>query len=59
MVWLMKRKRNPIGDITKWKARLCAGEHRSINFVDYWDTYSPVVSWQIILLMFTLAIFNE
>ena len=24
MVWPMKRKRNPIGEIIKWKARLCA-----------------------------------
>ena len=44
MVWSMKRKLNPLGEITKWKARLCAGGHRSVEFVDYWDTYSPVVS---------------
>ena len=59
MVWSMKRKRNPIGEIVKWKARLCAGGHRSIEFVDYWDTYSPVVSWQTIRLVFTLAIVNN
>ena len=29
MVWSMKRKRNPVGEIIKWKARLCAGGHRS------------------------------
>ena len=59
MVWSMKRKRNPIGEVTKWKARLCAGGHRSTEFVDYWDTYSPVVSWQTIRLVFTLAIINN
>ena len=59
MVWTMKRKRNPIGEIIKWKARLCAGGHRSVEFVDYWDTYSPVVSWQTIRLVFTLAIVNN
>ena len=59
MVWSMKRKRNPIGQITKWKARLCAGGHRSMEFVDYWDTYSPVVSWQTIRLIFVLAIVNK
>ena len=26
-VWSMKRNRNPIGKIMKWKARLCAGGH--------------------------------
>ena len=59
MVWAMKRKRNPLGEITKWKARLCAGGHRSVEFVDYWDTYSPVVAWQTIRLVFTLAIVNQ
>ena len=44
MVWSMKRKRNSIGEIIKWKARLCTGGHRSIEFVEYWDTFSPVVS---------------
>ena len=45
MVWSMKRKRNPLGEITKCKARLCAGGHKSIENVNYWATYSPVVSW--------------
>ena len=44
MVWSMKRNRNPIGGVIKWKARLCADGHRSTAFVDYWDTYSLVVS---------------
>ena len=56
IVWSMKRNRNPIGEIVKWKARLCAGGYRSVKFIDYWDTYSPVVSWQTIHLVFTLAI---
>ena len=59
MVWSMKRKRNPIGEITKWKARLCGGGHRSMEFVDYWDTRSSVVSWQTIRLIFILAIVND
>ena len=48
-----------MGEITKWKGRLCAGGHRSVEFVDYWDTYSPVVSWQTIRLIFVLAIVND
>ena len=46
MVWSMKRQRNLLGEITRYKDRLCAGGHRSIECVDYWSTYSPVVSWQ-------------
>ena len=59
MVWSMKRKRNPLGEITRYKARLCAGGHKSVEFVDYWDTYSPVVSWQTVRLIFILAIANN
>ena len=44
MVWSMKRKRNPLGEIIKWKARLCVGGRKSREFIDFWDTYSPVVS---------------
>ena len=46
------------GGIVKWKAHLCAGGHCSVEFVDYWSTYSHVVSWQTIQLIFTLAIIN-
>lgn len=59
MVWSMKRKRNPIGEITKWKARLCAGGHRSIEFVDYWSTYSPVIAWPTARLIFLIALINN
>jgi hypothetical protein len=55
----MKRKRNPVGDILKWKARLCAGGHKSLEFVDYWNTYSPVVSWSTVRLMIVVALLND
>ena len=55
----MKRKRNPLGDITKWKARLCARGHRSIESVDYWSTYSPVVSWSTVRLIRVFAMINN
>ena len=55
----MKRKRNPLGVIVKCKARLCAGGHRSIESIDYWATYSPVVSWITVRLMIVFAILND
>jgi hypothetical protein len=54
----MKRKRNPIGEILKWKARLCAGGHKSLAFINYWSTYSPVVSWNTVRLMIIMALVN-
>jgi hypothetical protein len=59
MVWSMKRKRDPVGNITKWKARLCAGGHRSQEMIDYWSTYSPVVSWSTVRLMIVFALLNN
>ena len=58
MVWSMKRKRDPLGSILKWKARLCAGGHKSVEYVDYWSTYSPVVTWSSVRLMITMALIN-
>ena len=55
----MKRKRNPLRDIVKWKARLCAGGHWYIKSIDYWATYSPVVSWSKVQLMIVFAILNN
>ena len=59
MVWSTKIKCNHIGEVVKLKARLCAGGHKSTKFVDYWDTYSLVVSWKTIRLIFTLTIVND
>ena len=59
MVWYIKSKRNPLGDIKKWKAQLCAGGHRSIESVDYWSIYSHVVSWSTVRLMLVFAMIND
>jgi hypothetical protein len=59
MVWSMKRKRDPIGEIIKWKARLCAGGHKSLEFVDYWTTCFPVVSWNTVRLVVSMALINK
>ena len=59
MVWSMKQKQNIIGEITKWKARLCAEGHRSIEGVEYWNTYSPVVSWSTVQLMLCIFIATD
>ena len=56
MVWSMKCKRNPIGEIMKWKVQLCAGGHRQQFGIDYWSTYSPVVSWSTVQLMILTAL---
>ena len=58
MVWYMKKKRNPIGEILKRKARLCDGRQKTLELFDYWSTYSPVFSWYF-LLMLVMAIIHD
>ncbi|CAJ1938910.1 unnamed protein product [Cylindrotheca closterium] len=58
-VWSMKRKRRVgTGEIYKWKARLCIDGSSQEKGVNYWDTYSPVVAWETIRSLLTLAIMN-
>ena len=42
-VWVMKCRTRPDGTLIKHKAHLCAGGHRQVFELNYWDTYSPVV----------------
>ena len=39
----------------KLKARLCAGGHRQIEGVDYFETYAPVVNWNTVHLLLIIA----
>ena len=59
MVWSMKRKRNPLGEVTTWKACVCAGGHKPIENVDNWETYPPFVSWSTVCLILVLALINN
>jgi hypothetical protein len=54
-VWSMKRKIRPDGSLVKHKARLCAGGHRQVFELNYWDTYSPVVQWATVRLLLIIA----
>ena len=56
MVWTLRRKRDPAGEILKWKARLCAGGHRQVFGDTYWTTFAPVVSWTMVQCVFILAL---
>jgi hypothetical protein len=54
--WAFKRKRYPDGSVKKLKARFVVRGYEQIEGVDYFDTFSPVVQWSTIRLMFVLSI---
>jgi len=54
-IWSYRHKRNPIGDIIKWKARLCVDGSQQLHGRDYWETYAPVISWSSVRLLLLLS----
>ena len=56
MVWTLRHKRDPAGDIQKWKSCLCAGGHRQVFMDTYWTSLAPVVSWTTVRCVFILAL---
>ena len=58
-VWALRRKRRIVsGQVYKWKARINVHGGRQEFGVNYWETYSPVVSWYAIRFFLTLSIIN-
>jgi hypothetical protein len=59
-VWAMRRKRRiSTQEPYKWKARLNVHGGKQEHGVNYWETYSPVVSWTTIRLYLTLSLLNN
>ena len=59
-VWSMKRKRDILTrKIIKWKARLNVHGGQQEQGVNYFETYSPVVNWFSIRLLFFMALLNN
>ena len=55
-VWGFKRKINPFGQITKYKARLNVHGGQTKEGLHYWDTYAPVVQWFTIRTLMIISI---
>jgi Reverse transcriptase (RNA-dependent DNA polymerase) len=54
--WAFRIKRLPAGEIKKLKAQLCIrGGDKEIKNVHYCESYSPVVSWTKVQLLFILT----
>ena len=53
--WVYKTKRFPDGRTRKYKARICVCRDQQEHGFDYFDTYTPVVSWHTVRLLLILA----
>ena len=58
-VWSFKRKRNPMGKIIKYKARLNVHGGKTKKGVHYWDTFAPVVQWFTVRILLILSIIEQ
>ena len=57
MVWSMWRKRRiNMQEVYKWKEHLNVHGGQQEHSMHYWDTYAPVVTWQIVCLFLILSI---
>ena len=55
MIWSFKRKIHQDGRLSKYKARLCCHGGQQQWGVQYWETYSPVVSWMAVRTLLVLS----
>ncbi len=58
-IWSFKRKRTPSGALLKHKARLCAHGGMQQWGENYWETYSPTVSWISIRALLAVSIIHD
>jgi Reverse transcriptase (RNA-dependent DNA polymerase) len=59
-VWAMQRKRRiATQEVYKWKARLNLHGGKQKYGLNYWETYSPVVTWATVRMMLILVTLNK
>ncbi len=58
-IWSFKRKRSPSGKLLKHKARLCAHGGMQKWGENYWETYSPTVSWMSVRALLAVGIIHD
>ncbi len=54
-VWVFKRKLGPLGEILRYKARLCARGFSQTKGLDFEDTFSPVAAFRSLRIVLALA----
>ena len=55
-VWSHSRKTTPSGEIYRHRSRICVDGSQQKEGIDYFETYSPVVQWSTIRMLFIIGI---
>ena len=51
LIWILKRKRNPFGELLEHKDYLCVHDGMQQEGIDLHNTFSPVVNWSTVRLL--------
>jgi len=54
-IWSYHHKCKPDGNLSKYKSRICVDGSKQQYSIDYWNTYTPVVQWSTVCLMFIIS----
>jgi hypothetical protein len=57
--WAFKLKRYPDGSVRKYKPGFCAGGHRQIERVDFYEKFAPVVKWMTARTSYSITDFES
>jgi Reverse transcriptase (RNA-dependent DNA polymerase) len=55
-MWAFRCKRFSDGSVRKLKARFCVRGDKQVEGINFFDTYAPVVNWQMVRLKLVLSI---
>ena len=59
LIWSFRRKRDPMGNLLKHKARICVHGGKQCFGLDYWTTYAPVANWGTIRMVLLLVLMHN
>ena len=56
---MLRKRRINMREVYKWKARLAFDGSKKTNYVNNWETYSPVIQWPVVRFLLTHALINK
>ena len=57
--WIFTVKTDSLGRLVGFKAQLVAGEHKQIEGIDFTETISPTVTWDLVRLFLALTVIHN